>query len=324
MDALIKATDGPGHLELRDVPRPVIDPDELLLEVAYCGVCGSDLHIEAGSHPVDAPVTLGHEFSGTVAEVGADVSDFSKGDRVGYRRGWNPFPGVGSDGGFAQYMSAPADSLWQLPEDVTLQEATQFETVCTPMSMVHDTADLDEAERVVVSGPGPIGLLTVNVARMAGASSITVVGTEQDQRRRLPKAIELGADETLVFGEEAFAAIQATPPDVWFETAGAASAIEAAVDHVASGGRIVCSGLGEGPFDVDMHRVAYDNLSIRGHWGGEDSYIEPAVDAMISGEMKIASLITDIIPLADWQTVFEMARSQETVKVLLTPRDTRS
>jgi len=319
MTALVKTDSGPGSLELRDEPVPEIGDDDVLMEVAYCGICGSDVHIEDGTHPVDPPVVIGHEFSGTVAHVGRNVTEFEAGDPVGFRRGWHPFPGVGSDGGFAEYLRAPADSLWELPEGISLEEATQFETVTTPMTLVRDEAEMEPGERAVVSGPGPIGLLVTNVARMDGASSITVLGTENDADVRLPAAAEMGADETLVFGDDALAAIDEDPPSVWFETSGAAPAIEAAVDHVAPGGRVVCSGLGEGPYDVDMHRVAYRNIDILGRWGGDDGYVEPAAAAMRSGDLMVSRIVTDVAPLTDWQDGFELARSQRGIKVLLEP-----
>jgi 2-desacetyl-2-hydroxyethyl bacteriochlorophyllide A dehydrogenase len=319
MRALVKTASGEGNLELRDVPVPEIGPGDVLLEIAYCGVCGSDLHIEAGTHPSEPPVVLGHEYSGTVAAVGEEVTGFALGDEVAFRRGWNPFPGVGSDGGFAEYMRAPADTLWPLPDGVSLEAATQFETVTTPMALVHDTAELKPGEDIVVSGPGPIGLLLTAVARAAGASSITVLGTDDDTDRRLPTAEHLGADRTLVFGEEALATVDEDPPGVWFETSGAAPAIEAAVEHVAGGGTVVCSGLGEGPWDVDMKRVAYRNLEIQGKWGGNDDYLEPAVAAMQRGDLDVSAIVTDTVPLTDWREGFDLVRSQSGIKVLLDP-----
>lgn len=101
----------------------------MLVEISFCGICGSDLRRQDGYYPKNTRVVLGHEFSGTVAEVGADVTEFSPGDEVGYRRNWNPFPGVDGDGAFAEYMSAPATSLCHIPDDISLEEATQFETI---------------------------------------------------------------------------------------------------------------------------------------------------------------------------------------------------
>jgi 2-desacetyl-2-hydroxyethyl bacteriochlorophyllide A dehydrogenase len=317
MDALVKTVAGP--LEFTDRSRPTIGPADVLVETELCGICGSDLHIESGTHPCDPPVVIGHEFAGTVAERGDDVTHLEVGDRVGFRHSWNPFPGVDADGGFAEYMRAPAENVWTIPEELSFAEATFFEPIRVPMTMVRETAEMDPGERVVVSGPGPMGLLTANVASMDGAEHVTVLGTESDEEVRLPTAAELGADETAVFGDEALAAIAENPPSVWFETSGAAPAIEAAVEHVDSGGRVVCSGLGDGPWNVDMHRVAYDSLDIRGQWGGSDATLEGAVPAMIDGELNVSALVTDELPLSEWRTGFDRARSQDGIKILLAP-----
>lgn len=319
MKALLKVAAGPDNLELRKIPVPEIGPEEVLIDVAFCGICGSDLHIEDDTHPSQPPVVMGHEFSGTIAAIGENVTRFESGEAVGFRHSWHPFPGVDADGGFAEYMRAPADSLWHLPEGISLEEATQFETIRPPMTMVRDTAQLTAGERVVVSGPGPIGLLVVNIARMDGASSIVVLGTEDDSAVRLPTAEEMGADKALVFGDSALKEIDENPPSVWFETSGAAPAIEAAVDHVADRGRVVCSGLGDGPWNVNMRRVAYSSLKILGQWGGEDAYLEPAVEAMQAGQLDVSAIITDVVPLTQWRKGFEKARSQSGIKVLLDP-----
>lgn len=319
MSALVKPEPGDADLELREVPIPEIGPEEVRIRIAACGICGSDLHMRDGTHPCDPPVVLGHEFAGTVDAVGADVDEFAVGDRVGYRRSWNPFPGVDADGGFAAYMRAPASALWTLPDDIGFAEATQFETVKGPMTWVHETAALEPGERVVVSGPGPIGLLVANVARMAGASSVVVLGTEADEAVRLPAALEMGADEALVFGDEALSRIAADPPAVWFEASGAAPAVEAAVDHVAPGGRVICNALGNGPWDVDMRRVAYESIDIRGRWGGDSDTLPDAVDAMRAGDLRVDRVVSHTLPLSEWERAFEMLERKEGIKILLDP-----
>jgi threonine 3-dehydrogenase len=129
----------------------------------------------------------------------------------------------------------------------------------------------------------------------------------------------MGADRTLVFGEEALAEIADDPPAVWFETSGAAPAVEAAVENVAEGGRVVCSGLGDGPWNVDMRRVAYRNLEVLGQWGGDDAHLPAAVDAMRAGDIDVSAIITGVVGLSEWWKGFETARSQSGIKVLVDP-----
>jgi L-iditol 2-dehydrogenase len=319
MKALVKYAPGPGNLELRDIPVPEIGDNDILLKISYCGICGSDLHIETETHPCDPPVAIGHEFSGVIARVGKSVTGFREGDAVAFWKGWSPYPGVSADGGFAEYLRAPADCMWKTPEGISQEVASQFETIMTPMALVRDVARLRSGERVVVSGPGQIGLLVANVARIEGASHITMIGGPGDEALRLPKALEMGADEALLFGEEALAKVKENPPSAWFEASGAASAIEAAVDCVAPRGRVVLSGLGEGPWNVDMNRVTYRSLSILGKWGGNQTYLKESVELMRSGKLNMAATVTDVMPLTQWQQAFEKARRKEGIKILLDP-----
>lgn len=180
-------------------------------------------------------------------------------------------------------MSAPATSLCHIPDGISLEEATQFETIATPITLVRDGAELQPGEPIVISDPGPIGLFVTNVAKMVGASPIIVLGTEDDTDVRLPAAKSMGADEVHVFNDSTLEKISDAPPAVWFETSGATPAVEAAVDHVQHGGRIICSGLGSGKAKIDTSRIAYENLKITGRWGGNEEYLDSAIDDVSSG-----------------------------------------
>jgi len=319
MRALVKFAPGPGNLELQDIPIPEIGDDDILAKISYGGICGSDLHIETGTHPCDPPVVICHEFSGVVARLGKNVTKFEEGDPVAFWKGWSPYPGVGSNGGFAEYLRSPADCMWKTPEGISQEEATQFETIMTPMALVRDVARMRSGERVVVSGPGQIGLLVANIAQIDGASYITMIGGPGDEVLRLPRSLEMGADEAAIFGEEALEKAKDNPPSVWFEASGAAAAIEAAVECVAPRGRVVLSGLGEGPWNINMQRVTYRSISILGKWGGNQSYLAESVELMRSGKLKMAGTITDIMPLTQWKQAFEKARCREGIKILLDP-----
>ncbi|MEO2002991.1 MAG: alcohol dehydrogenase catalytic domain-containing protein [Candidatus Poribacteria bacterium] len=302
------------------MPIPKIGDHDVLMKVTYCGVCGSDLHIETWVHDCDAPVVLGHEYTGVVAEVGAGVTQFRAGDPVSYYRAPNPFPGVIADGGFAEYMRLPAASLWKTPDGVTPEEATQFETILPPIEAVRGVAQLRPGERVVVTGPGQIGLLITNIARIAGASHITALGGPDDEAVRLPLAKEFGADEGLPFGEEALATLKGNnAPAVWFEASGAAPAIEAAVDHVAQRGRIVITGIGSGPWNVNMWCVARHSLRVLGLWGGNHAALEQAVEWIRAGKLDMSATIGGVMPLTEWQEAFSKRRRKEAVKILLDP-----
>lgn len=320
MRALVKTAPGKGNLELRDLPVPDIGEDDILMQVTLCGICGSDLHMETGVHECDPPVALGHEYTGVVAKAGANVTQFHEGDPVSFFGGPHPFPGVGAHGGFAEYMRLPAGCMWRTPEGISPEEASQFETVIVPMKLVRDTVKVQPGERVVVSGPGQVGLLAANMAKLEGASHVTVLGGPGDKRLRLPKALEMGADEAAVLNGGSLAKLEgANRSSCWIEASGAAAAIEAAVDHVAAGGRISLSGLGEGPWNVDMARVAWDNISIHGVWGGALRYIRESAELMRSGKLKVKATISAVMPLTEWQEAFAVLRRKEAVKILLDP-----
>ena len=317
MKALRKTAPGAGNMELQEVSIPEIGSEDLLLKVSFCGLCGSDLHIEDDLHPYMPPVTIGHEFSGVVEAVGSDVDGFARGDLVAFRRGWSPYPGVGSDGGFAEFMRAPAARMWKTPAGVTQESASQLETVITPMRLVRDEAKVTPDDRVVVSGVGTIGLITIALAKLEGAQ-VVALGTESDTSLRFPLAEKMGADETLIFGDEALNRIHEWKAIRWIDASGAAPAIEAAVAHVASHGTVVIAGMGPGPWNVDLRRLTMDNIVLRGVWGGNIDYIPQAAALMARGDLDLSPLFTTM-SLTDWREAFAALRKQEVVKVLLDP-----
>ncbi len=320
MKALVKTVSGPANLELKEIPIPAIGDDDLLIRVDFCAVCGSDLHIESGNHPCEPPVVLGHEFSGTVAETGANVADFEVGDAVAYRQGWHPFPGVKGDGGFAEYMRVPATSMWKTPDNISQEEATQFEMAICPLTVIRDLVKLQPGETVVVTGPGPFGLLAANLAKIEGAARVIVLGASADAGQRLPKALEVGADEASVCSEEVLARIRReSPPTCWLETSGAPAAVKAAVDTVARRGRISLTGLSEELSTLNMSRVAWDSLRICGLWGSNNAYIPDVAEMIGSGQLNVKAIISNIMPLTEWQAAFSMLRHMDGIKILLDP-----
>ncbi len=320
MLALVKTAKGAGHVELREVPVPEIEPDEILMEVKFAGICGSDLHIETGVHDHYPPVIMGHEYAGVAARMGSQVEGLQEGQPICYHHGPSPFPGYRRDGCFARYLKLKADTVMPLPEGISLEEATQFETARPAIAVVRDGAQMKPSEHLVISGPGPVGLLALQVAKADAAGKVTVIGAERDVKLRLPTAKELGADEVLQFSEdlaEHFAGDSA--PHNWCECSGAPAALKLAVDCVRYGGRVVESGISGGPWDVNFWRVARCNLTIRGMWGGSEDYVFTAIDMIREGALSIKRLITHVMPLADWEKAFRMLRAGEAIKILLVP-----
>jgi L-iditol 2-dehydrogenase len=216
MKAVVKYGKGKGMIEMRDLPEPEIGPDEVLIEVKAVSVCGSDLHIFHDTHPYWPPVVLGHEFSGVIAQVGEAVSGWKIGDRVvsETRTGacgvcytcQSGFPqvcdrkrayGIGLNGAFAKYVAGPAKLLHNLPDNIPFDVAAMTEPIAVCVTSIVERCGLQVGESVIVTGPGPIGLISVAVAKAAGAKTILITGRSSDEGIRFEKARELGADETI-------------------------------------------------------------------------------------------------------------------------------
>ncbi len=202
-----------GSVELREVGVPEIGSHDVLLEVANVGVCGSDLHQWTGDHswPVNYPVVLGHEFGGTIVAVGDSVTGWHEGDRVVSetaaiidpdspltRRGlYNLDPGrkgfgYGVNGAMTRFVCVPARILHRLPAGLSFEQACLTEPCCVAYSAVVKNARIEPGDRVVVLGPGTIGILCAAIARLCGAE-VAVVGLPADQGR-LEVAKQYGCD----------------------------------------------------------------------------------------------------------------------------------
>lgn len=264
MKALVKKEAGYGHLEVMDVEEPLMGPDQVKIEVKYAGVCGTDLHTFEGRYKVKAPVTLGHEFSGEVVAVGGNVTHVQVGDRVtsettfyicgtceycksGHYNLCSTRKGLGTqqNGGFAKYVVARKESVHRLPANVDYLSAALTE----PLACAHHAiskAAVKRGEVVVVLGPGPIGLLTAQIAKSCGAT-VVITGLEKD-RIRLDKALELGIDHVVnIQAEDVKATVDSLTEgygaDVVLECTGAVPAVTMGLDILAKRGRYVQVGI---------------------------------------------------------------------------------
>jgi len=208
MLAIVKVKEGAGGIEVRDVPKPrVTDPNQVLVRVRAAGICGSDLHVYGGKLPCDIPVIMGHEFSGEIVEVGSGASHWEIGDRVvsecnvdycgmcAYCRTDRPHLCVsrGSigrqrDGVFAEYLLLEPNQLHRIPDEVTFEQAALAEPAANAVHHVLERGTIEPEDFVVVSGPGPIGLLNAQAARAGGAGRVIVTGVTQDVPLRLEAA----------------------------------------------------------------------------------------------------------------------------------------
>lgn len=333
-------TTAPGEYGLAERPKPIPAADEALVKVGRAGLCHTDVVIREGkAGHVRYPVIPGHEFAGVVEECGAQVKYIRpadrvavhtilscgqcipcrKGDSVGCVRGDEL--GSKSDGGFAEYCTVPARHLYKLPDNVTLAEAALAEPLANAVSAVRQ-AEVKLGEQVVIMGPGPIGLLAVQVARLAHPSVLVLVGTRDE---RLAVGERCGATHTINIKRQGTldtleSILGKKWADVVIECAGSRNALELAMNIVGWRGRIAVEGgldaqetVDVSPNDFLMTRSA----TLRGICGWVTADFVQALELISSGLVKVNPLITHAFSLEEWEMAFEMitVRKSEAIKV---------
>jgi len=331
-------------MELQEVSAPKISPDEVLIRVRACGVCGSDLKIFDDDHPYTAPVVVGHEFSGEIAEIGDKVSKWQVGDRVvseqhvgacGHCRHCltgNSFacpskraPGYFSDGAFSEFIKVPARLLHSIPDGLDFFEAAFTEPSAVAVHGVLERTGINLEDVVLVLGSGPIGLAAAKMAQAAGASQVIITGVDRDEKARLPKARELGINHVVNVMETDLAGLvdQLTDgrgADVVIELTGALPAIEQAFTLVSRLGKVGI--IGQPPTDavsIPYRSAMFRALVVSFSYSSKFSSWERALSMFARGAIEPAQFITHILPLTDWETGFRLARTGEAVKVVLEP-----
>jgi (R,R)-butanediol dehydrogenase / meso-butanediol dehydrogenase / diacetyl reductase len=328
--------EGNGRFALRAAePRPPAD-GEVRLDVAYCGICGTDLHIAHGAmdHRVTIPQVIGHEMSGRVAELGTGVDGFHVGDPVVVRpldaRGEIPadkgfshisrnlrFLGIDTPGAFQASWTVPAFTLHRLPPDVELAIAALTEPLAVAC---HDVrrALLRPAELAVVIGGGPIGLLVALVAAQAGAR--VVVSEVNPARRSL--AGELGLDvvdpESVDLYEHVAGLTDGAGADVVFEVSGSPAGAREMTRLASLRGRIVLVAIFPDPQPISLFDFFWKELELRGARVYEPEDYERAIALIAAGDLPLRKLITSIEPLDRLPAVFEeQSRHASALKILV-------
>jgi L-iditol 2-dehydrogenase len=296
--------------------------------VKHAGICGSDLHIYHGdvAIPVRPPVIIGHEFSGTVGAVGADVTGWEVGARVSaetaasrcdkcrYCRSgrYNVCPdrrtlGYWYDGAFAPFVVVPARNLHRLPATVDFLAGAMTEPAACCVHAVVEQTSVRAGEDVLIIGPGTMGLICAQLAQSAGARVI-VAGTAVDEPR-LAVARELGAAETVAVsdGDACQQVLDLTGgagPDVVFECSGTAAGCGLGLAAVRRRGRFTQVGLFGGPVTVDFERISYKELKVTGALGSVWTSWETALAFMADGRLRLAPLASEPLPLTAWAEGF--------------------
>jgi len=334
-----------GHLEYEDVPEPHVGPNDVLIEVRACGICGSDVHgLDGSTGRRIPPVIMGHEAAGVIAEVGSGVSGWRRGDRVTFdstiycgechfcRRGMinlcdnRRVLGVSCDeyrqnGAFAEYVAVPQHILYRLPEGLTFERAAMVEALSIAFHAVERTP-ISLNDTAVVVGTGMIGLLIVQALRAAGCGRI--IGVDLD-RARLDLARELGADEGLRSGADDVVAevLKRTADrgaDVAFEVVGIAPTLKLAVQCLRKGGSLTLVGNLSPMVELPLQAVVTRELTLNGSCASRGEY--PAcLDMIARGTINVDVLISAVAPLSDGAAWFERLYRKEPglIKVILAP-----
>jgi L-iditol 2-dehydrogenase len=342
MKALQKTERGPGHLRMREVPEPACGPGQLKIRVLAAGICGTDLHIEKDEAYNRPPVTLGHEISGIVDEAGAGVTRARVGDKVtvspymsvlcghcrycraGYYALCSERLAVGHsvDGGFATFAVVHDDQVYRLPDNLDVDLGALVEPLACSVQAVSELAHVEPGDLVLISGPGPVGLLTLQLVKAQGAKAV-VAGLAHDAHR-LAVAREMGADVVVdVEGadllETARRLSRGDGVDFAFECAGEPSSLNQCLSAVRKMGTVIMLGLHANGAQISPNDIVSKQLTIRGSishsWGTWDRTLA----ILREQRVNLAPIITHRLPLAEWQEGFRLAQERVGLKVILKP-----
>jgi L-iditol 2-dehydrogenase len=343
MLALMKTAPGPGHLALFDVAEPFPSPGQVMIEVGAAGICASDLHIRDWDIQLNLrpPMIMGHEFAGFIAAVGVGVEGFSVGDSVTSETAFSvcgqcipcrmgdynacarkELIGYVHNGCFTRYVVVPAERVHRLPAGVDVRSAALCEPLAVVVRGALELTDIHPGDLVVVAGPGPIGLLAVQVARAAGAR-VVASGASGDQDR-LAMALKLGAERAVnVLTDDLATAVHdmgyEDGADVYLECSGAPASVRAGLNITRRRGQYTQIGLPSKPFELDFALIAYKELIVHGELGQKWSAWRRALRLLESGQVVTKPLISDVFPLSEWERAFQRFESRQGLKVLLTP-----
>jgi alcohol dehydrogenase/L-iditol 2-dehydrogenase len=325
-------------VELREIPRAAIQDDEVLLEVQAVGVCGSDLHMWTAqqSWEMKYPVVLGHEFCGVIRETGRNVNGWQDGDRVVSetaafidvnspltREGrYNLDPnrrGYGSmiDGAMRRFVPVPARILHRMPAGMAFEQAALTEPCCVAFNAAVQNARIRPGDRIVVLGPGPIGILSAAIARLCGAS-VAVVGLDAD-RARLAVAEQYGCESIVGDAMDWACEVDGLGADGVVDATGVSVALSNALDLVRPGGWISKVGWGPQPVNFSLDRLVQKNVTLQGSFSHNWPIWERVIRLIATGTLDVRPITGGIWPITEWKEAFEKMHSGQIVKAVLRP-----
>jgi L-iditol 2-dehydrogenase len=341
----------PGHIGVRELPVPEPGPEDVVVQVHRASLCGTDIKIRSrkffADHEPPSPMFVpGHEYAGIVVAVGSTVDEFAVGDRVvteahrgcmrcanclrggytdclnyGKRARGHRTQGMTVNGGFAEYALNHVSTLHHLPDTLTFEAGVVLTTVGTVVHAFDILADLIVGARVAILGPGPIGLLAVQVAKQLGAEFVSLSGTRES---RLALGRSFGADTivNVADGDSAsrvrFAA-GGLGMDVVLECSGAPSAVDDALLMARRGGHVVLIGFFDAPVTCDLNHAVMNGITVHSVRGEGAGSLARAVSLAKQGRVDTESLVTHHFPLDAVSDAFDTyaERRDNALKVML-------
>jgi L-iditol 2-dehydrogenase len=343
MLGVVKFASGKGHVELREVATPTPGPGQVKIAVKAAGICGTDIHIQDDEYASNPPVILGHEMAGQVVELGHGVTGFAVGDRVTalpfavtcgkchycQQGAFSLCPsrksfGSGVNGAFAPYLVIPASIVRRLPENVDYHMGAMSEPAACCVKAVLEKTVIRLGDVVLVTGPGPIGLISAQIAKGQGAK-VVLVGTPDDGER-LALGRALGADHVVVVGRDDAADIVKSltggmGADVALECAGVPAATRMGVQLIRKQGQLTQMGLHGKPFELDYEQIVYKDLHVVGSFASSSTAWDTALLLMRERLIQVQPLIGKVLPLEEWEAGFATVRNKGSLKVLLSPKE---
>jgi threonine dehydrogenase-like Zn-dependent dehydrogenase len=330
MPAVVLTAD--GQIALQDRPRPTLRPDQVLVEVDLCGICGSDLHASQLPQVYRGDCILGHESTGWVSAVGDDVADWVVGQRVAvnpngnvdgtcvYCRSGRPnfcrqatletALGLQANGALAPLMAAFPGHLRRIPDEMGSVEAAWVEPTATALRAVELAGEL-AGRTVLVTGGGPIGQLACRLAHLRSPAQILLM-------EPAPQRAQFATDSHAVaIASDAADDARGLVVDVVFECSGNAAATSAALKLLVPGGILVAVGAGPDP-GLDSATILLKEITVRGSYIYTDEF-DRAIDLLATQQIAVADLTTVISPLPDALAAFDALRAGRIMKALIAP-----
>jgi L-iditol 2-dehydrogenase len=342
MKALVKHAPGDGNVDILDVQEPSCGENQVKVKVAYCGVCGTDIHVLHDTFRNYPPVFLGHEFAGTIVEIGRQVSGVQVGDKIAglgatsvtcgrcqyclsghfifcsNRRGM----GHGVDGGFARFVVMRPDQLYRVPDGLALEEAALSEPFAAAIQAVTEVTKVRIGDTVLISGPGPMGLLCLKLLVAEGVKTI-VAGARGDVAR-LYAAARFGAAAVVNVGERNLRNVvhentAGVGVDVAFECAGHEGSVRGCLESLRPLGRYTQVGICGREIQFPIDQVFYKQLTLT----GSVCYTAQTWDRMMKiyaqGRIRVGDLVSAMLPISEWRTAFDLCMKKQALKVLMFP-----